>query len=300
MDILKIPNEYYPIRLDHHGELRDGGSTSCTVFSGDSKYFLRVIKPAFFDTAITGVEIQVFLQIKGFPVPSVILTKDALPYIKTSDAVFVLYEYIEGSESNPEQDAEAIGELVGKLHHVMKDYTGQLVKRDKHFYIDRYIYLLRKKQNTKVDEFLAYGNILWEKVKDLPYGYCHGDMYVGNIHKTPDEKFYLLDFDTSCEGFPMYDPTLLCNRTHYFDYDENGYGKSKEILSRFLTGYMKHSHLSQTEINAFYDLIALFHFALQATILEVYGLESCDNPFLEKQLDWLYRWREQCENEAGI
>ena len=300
MDLLKIPNEYYPMLLDHHGELRDGGSTSCAVFSGNDKYFLRVIKPAFFDTAITGVEIQVFLQSKSFPVPPVVLTKDNLPYVKTSDAVYILYEFIEGNEVNPEQDAEAIGELVGNLHHVMKDYPGQLVKRDKHFYIGRYIGLLRKKQNTKVDDFLAYGELLWEKVKDLPYDFCHGDMYVGNIHKTPDGKLYLLDFDTSCEGFPMYDPTLICNRTHYFDYDESGYGKSQAILSRFLTGYTKYNSLSQAEIGAFFDLIALFHFALQATILEVYGLDSCDNPFLDKQLDWLYRWREQCEKEAEI
>ena len=286
--------------LDRHGEIRDGGSTSCAVFSGGDKYFLRVIKPAFFDTAITGVEIQVFLQGKGFPVPPVVFTKDNLPYIKTNDAVYILYNFIEGSESNPEQDAEAIGELVGNLHHVMKDYPGQLVKRDKHFYVGRYIDLLRKKQNMKADDFCAYGDSLWQKVKDLPYGFCHGDMYVGNIHKTPDGKLYLLDFDTSCEGFPMYDPTLICNRTHYFDYDESGYGKSQAMLSRFLTGYTKYNSLNQAEIDAFFDLIALYHFALQATILEVYGLDSCDNPFLDKQLDWLYRWREQCEREVGV
>ena len=312
MDLLKIPNEYYPMLFDRHGELRDGGSTSCAVFSGDEKYFLRVIKPAFFDTAITGVEIQVFLHGKGFPVPPVVLTEENLPYIKTGDAVYILYEFIEGSESNPEQDAEAIGELVGSLHHVMKEYPGcmgkhdakrpaspgQLAKRDKQFYIGRYIDLLRQKQYTRVDDFYVYGDLLWDKVKDLPYGFCHGDMYVGNIHKTPEGKLYLLDFDTSCEGFPMYDPALICNRTDYFNYDESGYGKSKAILSRFLTGYMKHNFLSQAEIDAFFDLIALYHFALQATILEIHGLDSCDNLFFDKQLDWLYKWREQCAKEA--
>lgn len=154
---------------------------------------------------------------------------------------------------------------------------------------------MRKKQYPKADEFFAYGNTLWDKVRDLPRGYCHGDMYDGNIHKTPDGKFYVLDFDTSCEGFPMYDLTLICNKTHYFDFDEHGYKKSKGILSRFLPEYLKYNALSQKEINAFYDLIALYHFALQATVIENYGLDCVDNAFLDRQLDWLYRWQEQCE-----
>ena len=111
-------------------------------------------------------------------------------------------------------------------------------------------------------------------------------MYSGNIHKALDSKLYLLDFDTSCEGFPVYDLTLICNQTHYFDFDERGYAKSKEALSRFLPGYSKHNHLSQAEIDAFYDMISLYHFALQATIIEIYGLNCVDNAFLDKQLDW--------------
>ncbi|HBN83738.1 MAG TPA: hypothetical protein DDZ89_07815 [Clostridiales bacterium] len=298
MDILNILNKSYPICFDKLEQLRDGGSTSYAVVSGGDKYFLRVIKPAFFDTAIKGVDIQVFLQNKGFPVPPVVRAANGLPYFRMDGELLILYEFIEGSESNPEQDAEAIGELVGKLHSVMKDYPGELVKRDKQFYIGRYIDILEKKQYPKTDEFFTYGETLWDHVKDLPHGYCHGDMYDGNIHKTPDGKFYVLDFDTSCEGFPMYDLALICNKTHYFGFNESGFGKSKEVLSRFLPGYMKHITLNQTEANAFYDLIALYHFALQATIIEMYGPNCVDNTFLDEQLDWLYKWWAQCAKET--
>lgn len=300
MEILNLLNEHYPIRFDKHEQLRDSGSTAYAVFSGGDRYFLRVIKPAFFDTAAKGAEIQNFLHGKGFPVPALTHTKNNALYVQTENALYILYEFIEGVESDSEQDAEAIGALVGRLHSVMTDYTGKLVKRDKHFFIGRYIDILRKKQYSKADEFQAYGDAVWDKIKDLPQGYCHGDMYSGNIHKTPDDRLYLLDFDTSCEGFPMYDPALICNQTHYFDFDESGYGKSKEALYRFLSGYLKHNPLSQAEIDAFFDLVALYHFALQATIIEMYGLDCVDNAFLDKQLDWLYRWREQCESEAGI
>jgi len=299
MGILIILNEYYPMRFDKYEELRDGGSTSYAVFSGNDKYFLRVIKPAFFDTAVKGADIQVYLQNKGFPVPSIVRTSDGSPYVQAANEHYILYEYIEGVESDPEQDAEIIGALVGNLHCMMKDYPGELVNRDKQFFIGRYIDILKKKHYPKADEFQAYGEKLWDRVKGLPRGYYHGDMYCGNIYKTPDERFYVLDFDTSCEGFPMYDPALICNRTHYFDYDENGYGQSKEVLSRFLTGYLKHNPLNQTETDAFYDLLALYHFAVQATIIEMYGYDCVDNAFLDRQLDWLYQWRDQCESEGA-
>lgn len=295
MELLSILSKHYPIRFDRNEFMRDSGSVSYTVFSGNDRYFLRVIKPAFMDTAVMGADIQLFLQSQDFPVPPVILSKDNLPYVRTNSGLIILYEFVEGRESNPEQDAEAIGELIGKLHQTMKKYPGELVKRDRHFFIGRYIDILRKKQYPKTEQFSAYGNALWDKVRDLPRGYCHGDMYDGNIHKTSDGKFYILDFDTSCEGLPMYDPTLICNKTHYFDFDERGYEKSKEILLRFIPEYLKYSSLSQREIDAFYDLISLYHFALQATIIETFGIDCVDNAFLDKQLDWLYRWREQCE-----
>jgi len=94
MDLLNILNENYPINFDNTEQLRDGGSTSYAVISGGDKYFLRVIKPAFFDTAINGADIQVFLQSRGFAVPPVVFTKNDLPYIKTDDGLFILYECI--------------------------------------------------------------------------------------------------------------------------------------------------------------------------------------------------------------
>jgi Ser/Thr protein kinase RdoA (MazF antagonist) len=300
MEIISILNEHYPICFDKHEQLRDGGSTSYALFSGNDKYFLRVVKPAFFDTAIIGVNIQVFLQNKGFPVPPVIHTKDGLPYVQTENELYILYEYIEGVESDPEQDAEAIGALVGNLHQMMKDYPGELVKRDKNFYIGRYIEILRNRKYPRVEEFFLYGEQLWDRIKDLPRGFCHGDVYSGNIHKTPDGKLYLLDFDTSCEGFPMYDPALICDMTKYFHFDECNFDRSKKVLSRFIPEYTRYRPLSQADIAAFYALIAVQHFSTQATVMEIFGHDCLNDTELDYQLEWLYRWREQCESEVMI
>lgn len=295
-NILNILNSFYNMNFTDISMIRDAGSVSYTVFSNNLRYFLRVIKPAIIETAFSGAKIQAFLYSKGFPVPLVIYTKDNLPYARTESGLFILYEFIEGSDSDTDQNIEDIGMLIGRLHNTMRDYTGELKNCDRQFYIGRYIDILIKKQYPKTDEFIKYGNTIWEKVKDLPRGYCHGDMYNGNIYKTPDKKLYILDFDTSCNGFPMYDLALICNKTHYFNFDESGYFRSKELLARLLPGYSKVITLSKKEIDAFYDLIALYHFALQATIIENNGLDCVNNGFLDKQLDWLLKWKEQCES----
>jgi len=293
--MLALMNHNYDIHFDRLELFRDGGSTAYTLYSGAKKYFLRVLKPAFFDTAINAVDIQVFLHEQGLPVPPVIFSKSGLPYVKTSAGLLILYDFIEGAEAVPADDAELAGALIGQLHREMQNYPVELFQRDKHFYIGRYIDQLRAKQYKKADAFAEYGDVLWEKLKDLPHAYCHGDMHPGNMHKTPDGKLYLLDFDTSCCGFPMYDIALFCNQTHYFKYNKQDYAKSRSMLHRFLPAYETHCSISTDEINAFYDLIALSHFALQATIIELYGIDCVDSRFFDKQLDWLCRWREQCE-----
>ena len=292
--LIDILNEHYPIRINCIELIRDMGSIAYLVLAGSDKLFLRVIKPAFFNTAIIGADIQVFLQNKNFPVPQIIFTNENMPYVQKDDKLLILYEFIEGDNSNPEQDAEAIGELVGKLHYEMKAYPRELVSRDKHFYIGRYIEILQIKKYPRKDEYVVHGDALWGKIKDLPRGYCHGDMYDGNIRKSFDGKLYIHDFDTSCEGFPMYDPTLICNMTEYFNFDERNYERSNAVLSRFIPEYRKYNVLRQIEINCFHALIAIQHFSTQATVMEIFGLDRIDDIVMDSQLDWLYKWQKQC------
>lgn len=302
--VLNIVNENYLINFDSIEFVRDSGCVAYTVYSNECKYFLRVTKPMFFDTASKSLDIHLFLQKHDFAVPRIIFTKEGFPCVQVSDEsgryFYVLYEFVEGEEVDPEQEAQKIGAFIGKLHSVMQGYSGELIKNDKHYYIDRYIDILRTKKYEKTDEFIAYGEAVWNRVKDLPYGYCHGDMYRGNILKTSDGDLYILDFDTSCEGFPMYDLALICNITDYFDLEDDGYMKSKRVYESLLPEYMKYSSLTKAETDSFYDLIALYHFALQATIIEIFGIDCVDSEFLDRQLRWLYKWKEQCEGNRTV
>lgn len=299
LDITNLLNNNYALNIERAEFFRDGGSLSYVVYTGTAKCFLRVIRPPFTETALQSIDIHLYLQSNRFPVPQIILTKAGTPYVNVDEqdnkGLYVLYEYIEGRETD--EDFEKIGSLVGQFHNVMQGYKGPLKVRDKHFFIGRYIDILKKKgyPDSKTAAYQEYGDALWEKVKNLPRGYCHGDLYRGNVHQAETGERYILDFDTSCNAFPVNDIVFVCNSTHYFDFDESGYEKTKKAVEHFLRGYLPYRALSEAEASAIYDLVAVMHYQLQATIIELYGLDCVDEEFIDKQLDWLMKWRAQCE-----
>ena len=297
-DIVALLNGHYPMRFDRADLMRDMGSTSYIAYASAQKYFVRAIKPALADTAIVGADIQLFLQKRAFLVPPIVLTQEGSTHVNTGEMLFIVYQYIEGSDCDPERDAEAIGALTGRLHREMRAYPSALVKRDEQFYIGRYIDVLKRKHYPRTDEYVAYGAELWEQIKNLPRGYCHGDLYDGNIRKAQDGKLYVHDFDTCCEGIMMYDPTLICNMTAYFDFDTRNYQHSNRVLARFVPEYRQHSPLSEAETEAFHALIAVQHFATQATIMALFGDDCIDAATMDKQLKWLYRWRQQVQGRG--
>lgn len=296
--ILEFLQAQYPVTVNRVEFLRDSGSVAYTVYGENEKFFLRITKMNYYETAMNSLDIHLYLQSKDCNVPKVIFTrggKASVPFGPEEEKRYaVLYEFLEGEEVDPERDAEEIGRLLGRFHNVMEAYAGELQTPGKEFFVERYLEILRKKNYKRLEEYVAYGNELWESVKDLPRAYCHGDMYSGNIHKATDGMLYLLDFDTSCRAFSVYDLVLISNRTDYFVYKEDAYEKTKEVFSRVLSEYQKIRESTETEIGAFYKLLALYHFSLQATIVELFGLDCIDETFIDGQLYWLNRWREEC------
>lgn len=294
--ILEIVNSNYP-EIESVEFFRDGGSMSYVASGAQGKRFLRLIKLAFQDVALRSMDIQAHLSANGIPVPHIIPAKDGRSFVRLEsdegEYLCVLYEYLEGGETEP-QDIEAVGAAVAQMHRVMKGYTGPLEARDKHFFIGRYLDILERKKYPRVDAFREYGDAVWERVRDLPRGFCHGDLYHGNVFRTVDGTIYILDFDTACNAFPVYDIALFCNEADYFHLEEDGYEKTRRSVERFLRGYRRHNTMSDAEVAAIDDLLAVYHFQVQATVIEIFGLDCVDEAFLDEQLDWLLRWREQC------
>lgn len=290
--ILELLQKNYDISMDSITFNRKGGCVSYIVNCDNEKCFLKIIDNAFLDTAIQSIDIQQYLIKNDFPVPKIINTKDNSPYFINENQLFVLYEYIDGVEPNLDDNAEKIGELVGKLHKLMSSYSGKLTTHHKEFFVGRYIDILRKKHysDKKLNEYIEIGNFLWDSVKDLPYGFCHGDLHRGNLLQTLNDTIYILDFDTACFAPQLFDIAVMCDTTDYFNFDKNEFHHTTEIFNRYMKSYSKYNKLN-FHIKQFYDFIALRHFQLQATIVEIYGLDCIDEQFIDKQLGWIKQWR---------
>ncbi|MBR2750640.1 MAG: phosphotransferase [Clostridiales bacterium] len=128
--------------------------------------------------------------------------------------------------------------------------------------------------------------------RDLPCGNCHGDLHRGNLLKSPDGKIYLIDFDTVCRAPIMFDIMVMCDMTDYFMLKPEDIELTKEVYQKFLSGYSKYHALSLEEVLSFPDWVAIRHFQLQATILEVHGIDCIDEQFIDYQLYWLNQWQE--------
>ena len=282
--------------------LREGGSKTYIV-NGEKKYLLKVIGSAFFGTAKQSVLVTRYLEENGFPVPKTILTKTGEAIVEASDAgdsepyLVLLQEFVEGEEPNLEnhETAEKVGTLVGKLHCLMESCPVKPVLRDKQFFIGRYIDFLRQKSYPQIAAYEELGERLWKKVEKLPYGICHGDLHRGNLLQTKDGQIYFLDFDTICRAPTMFDVMVMCDMTDYFNLQQEDIEITRAVYEKFLAGYTKHHPLSPEEKLSFSDWVAIRHFQLQATILEIHGINCIDEKFVDYQLYWLNKWIEQQE-----
>lgn len=300
-NIMRTLKEHYSLLFTHMEFMRAGGTKTFIVHSTGEKYLLKLIPSVFMDTIRHSFDVILFLSENDFPVPRIILTQDGQPYCNYEDDgefyLCVLFLFIEGREPELGEGIEEIGTLVAQLHNVMEKYTGALLARDKHFFIGRYLDILTRKEydKYKIQFYRDYGDALWERVKNLPQGFCHGDLFRGNLLRTSLGEFYILDFDTACRAFPVYDIMVMCDSTDYFKFEQAGFVKTQKIYERFLTGYLPQRNLSNLEVKAFYDLVAVRHYQLQATIIEIHGLDCIDHSFIDKQMSWLMQWREMAD-----
>ena len=291
----KILTKEYGIDSPSLEFLREGGSHTYVV-NGKNKYLLKVIGSAFSDTARQSISIMRYLEGNGFLAPKTMLTKSGEAFFETETdgekKLIVLMEFIDGDEPDMEICAADVGGLVGRFHQLMEKYPEDTVPKGKEFFIGRYLECLRKKNYPRIAEYEELGERLWDKVKYLPQGKCHGDLHRGNLLQNTDGQIFLVDFDTVCRAPFMFDVMVMCDMTDYFNLKQEDIELTKEVYRKFLSGYAGYHKLSREEILSFPYWIAIRHFQLQATILEIYGMDCIDEGFIDGQLYWLNKWQE--------
>ena len=294
--LLEILINQYEIEDPSLEFLREGGGHTYIV-NAEQKYILKVIGAAFSDTARQSVAVMRYLEERDFPVPKTLLTKSGKAIFETLEdgekKLVVLMEFIEGDEPDMEKYASEVGALVGRFHQLMEMCPVEPVSHGKEFFIGRYLEFLNKKNYPRLSEYKELGERLWEKVGNLPYDICHGDLHRGNLIQNAAGKIYLVDFDTVCRAPLMFDIMVMCDMTDYFNLKLEDIDITKDVYQKFLTGYEKYHALSSEENSSFYDWVAIRHFQLQATILEIYGIDCIDEGFIDGQLYWLNKWLEE-------
>ena len=293
--LLEILRTHYGIEEPSLEFLREGGGYTYVV-NGSTKYLLKVIGTAFLNTAKQSVSIMRYLEENDFPVPKIILTRDGDAVLETEidgeEKLIVLMEFIDGDEPDLTECAAEAGALVGRFHRLMEQYPLEPVSRGKDFFIGRYLEFLSEKKYPRLSVYEELGERLWEKVGNLPEGTCHGDLHRGNLIQNAEGKIYLVDFDTVCHAPRMFDVMVMCDMTDYFRLKPEDINITKQVYRKFLTGYSEYRTLSREEILSFPDWAAVRHFQLQATILEIYGIDCINGKFIDAQLNWLNKWQE--------
>lgn len=302
MKLMDEIQKKYQCKFDNIKLIRDMIGQVYLLERNSERYVFKLFRKDYSNQAIQSVEIMNYLYKKGYPVSRIINTSDEeLYYIsKTEERIGVLYEYIDGIEPDINVYVESLGKLIGEMRSIMEGYSSNIVHHRKEFFIDRYIKILDKMEYEEKGKFIEHGRKLWNRVKDLPEGFCHGDLHTGNMLIDNNYKITLFDFDASTKANPTYDVSTLCDMTDYFNLSDanfyDGYYKTQIMLERFLKGYNKYYSMSDKEIKAVFDFIAIRHFDIQATIIESQGLNCVNKSFVNEQYQWLMKWDMVCTN----
>ncbi|HBS44871.1 MAG TPA: hypothetical protein DEA91_11140 [Paenibacillus sp.] len=222
-----------------------------------------------------------------------------MPIILSSQdgcCVGILYGYVEGAMPDGKIEAESIGIQIGELHNLMDKYPDKLKNRPKTEYIDDYISVMRELDfhSGKTLELEQYGNLLWERITKLQKNFCHGDLHTGNMIRNQSGEYVLLDFDDASGDYPSMDVAYMSDDTNFNHFHESMYDQTMRLCERFYSGYSKVRVLSNNEINAVLDFIAIRHFQIISRIVRSQGLQCVSKEFCDEQYVWLMKWQELC------
>ena len=311
--IYSIPSEEYisSIAAESYGIAplktllyRISGGMLYFIETGDRKYVFKVFSS--YETRDT-VHSQAHrakesfgvinhLYENGFAVPKIYTAADGKLWcefpIAEGSGTGALFEYIEGDAVDYSDIADDIAETTASMHNIMNDYAGTLSRLDEDFYIGRMMKILRKyyDENDKIRELEQFGSFAFDKIRDLPQGFCHGDFGTHNI-ASKDGRLYVFDFDVASRAYPMFDIALICDTSNFWKFDTKAIRKTKDNICRFADIYTKHCTLTEEEINSFIYFLALRQYEVRATVAHISlpktGAHFLNEAYLNSLHDWM-------------
>ena len=212
------------------------------IILNNKRYVLKLYAPLLPEEKILpSVKIQEYLAEKGIS-PGVVFYSLNYP-------AFLLQEYISPRDV---WSFYLCGELLGKMHLYLSQYTGVLPKR--HIPDSRVLSLPKDCLSERQRELLKWKLLLCNKVEKLPeldMQIIHGDYHSGNILGV-ENAYYAVDFDESKIYFRVYDVVkVIISLIRCM-----GFLRAYDGASAFLSGYGTYIQLSVREIERMLDVYA--------------------------------------------
>ncbi|PAT01007.1 hypothetical protein CI105_08960 [Candidatus Izimaplasma bacterium ZiA1] len=271
--------DFADITIDLH---RDMIGSVYIIRHNDIKYVLKVYKETYLKEGLLSIGIISYLNENNGPVPKIIKTKSDKNYVTFNNKIMVIFEFIEGKEVILESHENEILESIQKIHKIMNNYKGNLIKRDFSFYVLRYIDILENKEfdPNKIKELKKYGHNFYNVVTHTTFKFCHGDLHTGNMIYNKNNEIIIYDFDAAGFFNPLTDYSTLYNVTDFNNFNTNDIDQTYNILNDM-------KKFTEKEILQMIAFIPLRHYELIATIISVKGEENISESFYDEQYKWI-------------
>jgi Ser/Thr protein kinase RdoA (MazF antagonist) len=308
--LLTLVNENYAVRGEGIRLHRESAGRVYYINAPDGRKVLKLFRPTLTKEALQSAEIMNYLDGRGFPVVKIVPTISGEAHIAVETpegpCVAILYEFAKGRDigflhrwrdgKQPlvHPKAAMLGEAVGRMHRLMDEYPGEIIRKGKPRYIDDFIFALKRDgcDPAKVRDLEEYGSELWALVEPLPAGFCHGDMHTGNTAYRGG-VFTWMDFDRASVSRPVIDVGWLSDGTDFNNFDDGAFDRSRKLLDALYEGYSRERPMADAEIAAVLPAVAIIHYDLFAEFANARG-ETLTRDAMDEQHGWLMRWREAC------
>jgi Ser/Thr protein kinase RdoA (MazF antagonist) len=280
-----------------------GGSLYYVTGENRLRYVLKIYKCVDTAEALQAAEIMQFLADRDFPTAPIMKTKSdtlcgtiSMPEYEVKA---VLYEFIEGEYPDEADNMPLIAKQVADMHRLMKDYPKEIKKQGKKKHIDDAVSLWGEyfpHRASDIDELAAYGEVIWNRVEQLPSGFCHDDLHNNNM-MLRNGSIYFFDFDSASIEHPMFDAVHVCDCMDFWTVQEKHINNTYKLLEKFATEYNKHGHLSDKEISSYFYCLAVRHYRLHgvSSRIPIKGSAYITEQWFDNLIKWLHDFRELTE-----
>ena len=310
-------NEIYGISVDTYEIISDYCASVYKLSAADKKYIFKLHRAFDTEIALQSANIMDYLSTQSFNAVPVVRTKDGglthTMAFSQGNRTGMLLDFVDGKMGwnfKFENYAVKIGEIMARLHSLMDKCDRPLIEYGYEHYIGRCINIMREfdYSPSRIEELEALGKELWGNVAKTKRGFCHGDLNVSNFIVTPDDEYYIFDFDCGGISYPIKDIYCICCMTEtVFDFNIENIMKHVEFddkITLIKQGYEKQRELSENDIKAIYSFVGIgcYWTAGQGNKYNRALLEGDkqwrNEQFFDKRYNWLMMWRNLCKNKC--